>query len=135
MVKGITRGPCHDPIQPKEWTILIIVEQRYDANRNPEFWSVVRYAFVTRNHANDLVIADIKEFYRIVTKSGVLSDAKSAELEKRIEAWGECIYKAWSRGTRKELDRKPDDILKFCSKEETTEVVSNILEAQLGKSR
>ncbi|RFU33671.1 hypothetical protein B7463_g2673, partial [Scytalidium lignicola] len=131
------QDPCHDPIQPKEWTVLIIVEQQIGENHNPTFWSMVRYAFVTRNHANDLVIADIKEFYRIVTKTEMLSDAQSAELEKQIEAWEEFIYKAWSyeRGhTGKRLDQKPDNILSFCSKEEVTDVVSNILEVQLGKA-
>ncbi|KAK0730885.1 hypothetical protein B0H67DRAFT_639334 [Lasiosphaeris hirsuta] len=118
-------GPCHEEIRPREWTVLVLATvERLERQVLP----TVKHKFLTRNHEGHLVIADVKEFYRLTTQQEGCSDAKLAELEKQTRDLECYMYAAWSSayGDRL-LANEPGDVSKSCGEDEVMEIVSKVL--------
>ncbi|KAK3356374.1 hypothetical protein B0T25DRAFT_134962 [Lasiosphaeria hispida] len=122
------KSPCHDEIRLGEWTVLVLAGAERRGHEGRLIWPTVKYAFLTRNHQGHLVIADMKEFYRLATQQEGCPDAKLAEFEKQTGDLGGDLYAIWSsRYGDRLLAKEPDDVLKFCGEDEVMEIMSEVL--------
>ena len=113
---------CYDEVRPGEWTVLLLVKGKSRSK------TIFNYAFLTREQDGHLVIADIKDFYRLaVGQQGQTSEAKQlAILEEQIRDLQASLHTSCRSDEQVPPEAKPDDILKLSSKDEVMEVISEL---------